>query len=120
RHGCPSHGIGLTPDEREIWLSDGHNSRVHVFDNTTMPPKQTASIELREQPGWVTFSLDGRFAYPSTGDVIDVQSKKILLGLKDEEGRQVHSEKLVEIDFADGKPVRNGDQFGLGRVTSQK
>jgi hypothetical protein len=26
RHGCPSHGIGLTPDEREIWLSDGQSS----------------------------------------------------------------------------------------------
>src|SRR6185436_2094156 len=20
RHGCPSHGIGLTPDEKEIWV----------------------------------------------------------------------------------------------------
>ena len=34
RHGCPSHGIGLTPDERELWLCDGHNNAVHVFDNT--------------------------------------------------------------------------------------
>src|SRR3954447_5805233 len=31
RHGNPSHGIGLTPDEKEIWLSDGYNMRVHVF-----------------------------------------------------------------------------------------
>ncbi len=23
RHGCPSHGIGLTPDEKELWLTDG-------------------------------------------------------------------------------------------------
>ena len=23
RHGCPSHGIGLTPDEKELWLADG-------------------------------------------------------------------------------------------------
>src|SRR6185369_10464781 len=22
RHGCPSHGIGLTPDEREVWVAD--------------------------------------------------------------------------------------------------
>ena len=40
RHGCPSHGIGLTPDETELWLCDGHNNAVHVFDNTVMPPKQ--------------------------------------------------------------------------------
>ena len=28
RHGCPSHGIGLTPDETELWLTDAHNSRL--------------------------------------------------------------------------------------------
>jgi sugar lactone lactonase YvrE len=120
RHGCPSHGVGLTPDEKEVWVCDAANSRVHVFDATVMPPKQTVSIPLREQPGWVTFSLDGRYAYPSTGEVIDTKTKKILAALKDEKGREVHSEKMVEIVFKDGVPVRNGDQFGLGRVTSQK
>jgi len=120
RHGCPSHGIGLTPDEKELWVCDAHNSRMHVFDNTITPPKQGTSIELREQPGWVTFSLDGRYAYPSTGDVIDVASKKIVTGLKDEKGREVASEKLLEIDFAGDKPSRAGDQFGLGRVTAAR
>lgn len=116
RHGCPSHGVGLTPDERELWLADGHNSRVHVFDATVMPPKQVASLPLREQPGWVTFSLDGRYAYPSTGEVFEVKSRKLVTALQDETGRPVHSEKMVEIVFQDGKPIRNGDQFGLGRV----
>ena len=23
RHGCPSHGIGMTPDEKELWVCDG-------------------------------------------------------------------------------------------------
>jgi DNA-binding beta-propeller fold protein YncE len=115
RHGCPSHGIGLTPDEKEIWLCDGHNSHVHVFDMTANPPKQTHSIKLREQPGWVTFSLDGRHAYPSTGEVIDTKTKKIAFTLTDEEGREVHSEKVVEIIMEDGIPVIVGDQFGLGR-----
>lgn len=120
RHGCPSHGIGLTPDEKELWVCDGHNSRMHVFDNTVMPPKQETRIKLREQPGWITFSLDGRFAYPSTGDVVDVASKKIVTGLKDEQGRDVESEKLLEIDFDEGKVSRTGDQFGLGRVTGTR
>ena len=115
RHGCPAHGIGLTPDEKEIWLCDGHNEMIHVFDNTVTPPRQIKSIKLREQPGWVTFSLDGKHAWPSTGEIIDVTSKKILTALSDETGRQVHSEKIVQIDFAGGKPVRAGDQFGLGR-----
>ncbi len=115
RHGCPSHGVGLTPDEKEVWVCDAANERVHVFDATVMPPKQIASIKLREQPGWVTFSLDGRYAYPSTGDIIDTKTKQILFRLTDEEGRQVHSEKVVEIVFIDGVPVANSDQFGLGR-----
>jgi hypothetical protein len=116
RHGCPSHGIGLTPDEKEIWVCDAANSHVHVFDATVMPPKQTTSIKVREQPGWVTFSLDGHFAYPSTGEVVDTKSKKALTALQDEKSRAVHSEKMVEIVFREGVPVRTGDQFGLGRV----
>jgi DNA-binding beta-propeller fold protein YncE len=115
RHGCPSHGVGLTPDEKEIWLTDAHNRRLHIFDGTKMPPPQLASIELRDEPGWITFSLDGRYAYPSTGDVVDVATRKILTGLTDEKGAAVQSEKMLEIDFAAGKPVRTGDQFGLGR-----
>lgn len=117
RHGCPSHGIGLTPDEKEVWVADAFNQRVHVFDNTVMPPKQTASIALREQPGWITFSLDGKYGYPSTGEVIDVATKKIVTALADETDRPVHSEKVVEVQWNGGKVVKTGDQFGVGRVT---
>src|SRR5207237_8848791 len=115
RHGCPSHGVGLTPDEREIWVTDASNKRLHIFDGMVMPPKQIASIELRDEPGWVTFSLDGRYAYPSTGDVIDVATRKIITGLKDEKGDAVQSEKVLEVDFKGDQPIRAGDQFGLGR-----
>lgn len=99
RHGCPSHGIGLTPDEKELWIADGANQQMHIFDATQMPPKQIASIALRDQPGWVTFSLDGRYAFPSTGEVIDVASKKIVKSLSDENGGIVQSEKVIEIHF---------------------
>jgi len=115
RHGCPSHGIGLTPDEKELWLADAFNSSIHVFDATVMPPKQLMTIKLRDQPGWITFSIDGRYAYPSTGEVIDTRAKRIVTTLEDEEGRHVQSEKLLEIVFANGKPLRAGDQFGIGR-----
>ena len=114
RHGCPSHGIGLTPDEKELWLCDGHNNAVHVFDNSVMPPKQIATLKVRDQPGWVTFSIDGKHAYPSTGEVFDVKTKKLIASLKDETGRDIGSEKLLEIVFDGQKPVRNGDQFGTG------
>ena len=116
RHGCPSHGIGLTPDEKELWLTDSFNTRLHIFDATAVPPVQMASIVLRDEPGWVTFSIDGQYAYPSTGEVIDTKSRKIVALLKDEMGRDVQSEKMVELDFKGSEPVAAGDQFGLGRV----
>ena len=115
RHGCPSHGVGMTPDEKEIWVTDGANSAMHVFDATVMPPVQIASIKLRDQPGWITFSIDGTLAYPSTGDVIDTRTRKIIATLTDEEGREVQSEKMLEIDFRGNRPIRAGDQFGIGR-----
>jgi DNA-binding beta-propeller fold protein YncE len=115
RHGCPSHGVALTPDEKELWLSDGHNERVHIFDATVMPPKQVATVKLRDQPGWITFSLDGRYGYPSTGEVIDTRTRKIVAALTDEEKRVVQSEKVVEVVMTDGRPTRTGDQFGVGR-----
>lgn len=118
RHGCPSHGVGLTPDEKEIWVSDGSNRHLHIFDATVMPPEQVASIELRDEPGWVTFSIDGTYAYPSTGEVIDVASRKIITQLRDEGGREVQSEKLLEIVFSGNQPIRAGDQFGIGRAVS--
>ena len=116
RHGCPSHGIGLTPDEKEIWLTDGHNQRLHIFDATVVPPRQVHSITLRDEPGWVTFTIDGRYAYPSTGEVIETRSRRIVSQLTDEQQRAVQSEKMVEIDFRDGHPSAVGDQFGIGRA----
>jgi DNA-binding beta-propeller fold protein YncE len=119
RHGCPSHGIGLTPDETELWVVDAFNKRLHLFDATVMPPKMLESITLSDEPGWVTFSTKGDYAYPSTGEVIDTKTRKIVAQLKDENGQPIQSEKLLEIDF-DRIPVSNGDQFGVGRVSEAK
>jgi DNA-binding beta-propeller fold protein YncE len=114
RHGCPSHGIALTPDEKELWLADCANSAIHVFDATVMPPKQVTSIKARDCVGWLSFSMDGRVAYSSTGEVIDVATRKIVAALEDETGRAVQSEKLLDLTIANGKVVRAGNQFGVG------
>lgn len=115
RHGCPSHGVALTPDERELWLADGANSMVHIFDARAMPPRQMASVKVRDQPGWITFSLDGKHALPSTGEVVDTRTRRIVATLTDELKRMVQSEKVVEVVFAGDRVVRTGDQFGIGR-----
>jgi DNA-binding beta-propeller fold protein YncE len=116
RHGCPSHGIGLTPDGKELWVTDAANTRMHVYDATVMPPKSLTNIVVRDQPGWISFGIDGRYAYPSTGDIIEVASHKIIGALTDEKGAAVQSEKLLEIDFDGSRPIRAGNQFGISRA----
>ncbi len=115
RHGNPSHGIGLTPDEKELWLADGHNMRVHVF-SAVAPYQQLTTIPVQDMPGWITFSIDGKYVYPSSGEVIDVKTRKILTTLQDEFYNNVASEKMVEIDFAGNKAVKANDQFGIGQI----
>jgi DNA-binding beta-propeller fold protein YncE len=113
RHGNPSHGIALTPDEKEIWLSDGHNMRVHVF-SAVMPYQQLTTLPVRDMPGWINFSRDGHYAYPSSGEVIEVKTRKTITALQDEFYNNVASEKMLEIDFTNNKAVKAGDQFGIG------
>jgi DNA-binding beta-propeller fold protein YncE len=106
-HNTPSHGINLRPDQKEIWIVDGVYGQVYVYDVRANPPKQVASIGLnkepedRPHPGWMSFSIDGKYAYPDGGAVIDTATKKIV-------ARIPTSEKLVEIQFENGKPVRAG------------
>ena len=65
--------------------------------------------------GWVTFSLDGRYAWSHTPDVFDVKTKNLVATLKDENGTPVSSSKFIEVHFRDGKVVQMGNEFGLGR-----
>jgi DNA-binding beta-propeller fold protein YncE len=113
RHGNPSHGIALTPDEKEIWVADGHNMRLHVF-NAITPYQQLTTIPIQDMPGWINFSIDGKYTYPSSGEVIETGTRKIITVLQDEHHNNAASEKMLEIDFTNNKAVKAGDQFGIG------
>jgi DNA-binding beta-propeller fold protein YncE len=115
-HNCPSHGIALTHDERELWLCDGMNDCIHIFDNTQMPPKEVGAIKTTGGPFWITMSIDGNRAYVSSGDVIDVKTHRIVGSLKDEYGRVMHSEKLLDMLFANGRLIKVSNQFGNGQA----
>jgi len=112
-----THGAGLTPDEKELWISDQADNALYVFDNTVEPPKQMERIDVHNaQHGWIAFSLDGKYAWCSSPDIIDAHSKKIIGTFKDEKGQNVASSKFVEVVFKDGDVVKVGDQFGVGRA----
>jgi DNA-binding beta-propeller fold protein YncE len=114
--GSAGHGIAWTPDEREVWADDGSNPIVHVFDMTTNPPTQTQLVTASNIPHWVTFSIDGRFAYVAgrkgTSDPTDVIDTKTYLRI----GQLDPSEDLLEVDFTNGVVTAVGNQFGVGRV----
>ena len=112
-----THGAALTPDETELWISDQEGKKLFIFDTTQRLPKQTGHVELTQGGhGWVTFSLDGRYAWCHTPDVIDARTRKIVATLQDENGKPVCGSKFIEVHFRDGKVADMGDQFGLGRA----
>ncbi|MBM3774360.1 MAG: YncE family protein [Acidobacteria bacterium] len=76
-----SHGIGITPDQSEVWSTDTAHSLVFVYRRMPEPPRQIARIPTGKIPYWITFTPDGKTCYvANTGDdtvsVIDVASKK--------------------------------------------
>jgi hypothetical protein len=98
-------------------VNDGGTPFVHVFDMLASPPKELSPVASSHVSHWLTFGLDGRYAYVAgrkgSGDPTDVIDAHTYQRI----GNLGPSEDLLEIDFADGSPVAVGNQFGIGRVT---
>ncbi len=111
-----THGIALNPDETELWISDQEGQKLFIFDATKTPPEPKGHVELSQGGhGWVSFSLDGQYAWAHTPDVFDAKTKDLVASLKDESGALVSSSKFIEVHFRDGRVVQIGNEFGLGR-----
>ena len=117
RHGCPSHGIGLTPDEKELWVADAANmQRARLRrDRDAAPAGRQHPAPRRAGLGHVQPRRPLRLPLHRRGDRHRHPARSSPPS-PDEQGRAVQSEKLLEIDFEGDQPVRAGDQFGLGRV----
>ncbi|MHC4995746.1 MAG: YncE family protein [Planctomycetota bacterium] len=112
-----THGAGLTPDEKELWISDQKGQKLFIFDTQTTPPTQTGHVELSTGGhGWVCFSLDGVYGWNHSPDIFDVATRKKVATFRDENGQPFASSKFIEVHMKDGKVVRMGNEFGLGRV----
>ena len=119
-HACPCHGIALTNDEKEVWVDDGLNNLIHIFDNTQVPAREIATIKTTGGCYWITVGVGGKLAYCSSGDVIDMKSRQIVGQLKDEYGRIMRSEKLLDCIFTDGRLTAVSNQFGNGQMPASK
>jgi DNA-binding beta-propeller fold protein YncE len=128
---APSHGISLSPDEKEVYVMDAPNSHVHVFDVSGLPahrPRHVADIRITsmkglehpcaydcDRDGWLQHSRDGRFVYVGdAGDVIDTSTRRPVAHLR----ALRNSRKMLEIDWQNGVPVFTTGRQGLGYVAS--
>ena len=113
------HGIGWTPDQNEVWQSSSWNDpHVYVWtmDNPMMPVlKQRLALKNGQGSHWLTFDIRGDYGYvapnknSSAGtEIFDARTHASL-------GLIGSSEDMIEIEFADGKVSRVGDQYGIGR-----
>jgi hypothetical protein len=116
-----SHGIGMTPDESEIWVADPVNNAWQVWDNPGdgRNPVYNPSKMIKPTAGvvhsWIAMTNDGKFAFIGDSSVIDVKKHKEIAVMKDEFGRRiVHTEKALYMNFRNGKLIETNNQFAVG------
>lgn len=78
-----SHGLGIRPDQKEVWECDVEHHDVHVYDITGERPKQIATIPIGTRIYWLTFSPDGKTCYVAARGqnavaVVDTATKKVI------------------------------------------
>lgn len=120
-----SHGIGMTPDESEIWVADPVNDAWQVWDNPgdgrnpVYNPAKTIKPTAGVEHSWLSMTNDGKLAFLGDSSVIDVKTHKELAVMKDEFGRRiVHTEKLLYLTFKDGQLIETSNQFAMGNVAA--
>jgi YVTN family beta-propeller protein len=77
-----SHGLGIRPDQKEIWECDVEHHDVHIYDITGDTPKQIATVPIGSRIYWLTFSPNGKTCYVSARganavSVVDTATKKV-------------------------------------------
>ena len=78
-----AHGIGITPDQKEVWTNSVNHGVVYAYDRTVEPVRLIARIPVGASPYWIAFSPDGRFGYIALAEadaiaVIDVATHTLI------------------------------------------
>jgi hypothetical protein len=114
------HGIGWTPDEREVWQSSSAGDpHIYVWSmQDPMAPVLVDLISMKSRGGahWIAFDIEGNYTYVAPNKSSDEPTEIFDAHTHESLGLIGSTEDMIEIDFADGKVSRVGDQYGLGRV----
>jgi len=130
-----SHGIAMTPDEKQLWVVDGLKIGIHVWDISGVPaqaPKYLGFVKTRATgknlagvkdpaasndaggvPAWIVPSYDGKYMYPESGEIIDVATRKVVGQLR---GKTTDSTgKLIDAPYTHSRFIVEVD-FDNGKV----
>jgi len=84
-NGSPSHGIGVAPDNKTLWVTSRPNARAYAYSLPDL--KLLGAVDVAGRPDWVTFTPDSKQVYVATENtnsvvVIDVAARKEITKVK--------------------------------------
>jgi YVTN family beta-propeller protein len=77
--GSPSHGLGVTPDGKTLWVCSKMNGYVYAY---SMPDlKLLGGVHVGDHPDWLTFTPDSKTVYVANAgsnsvSAVDVASRR--------------------------------------------
>jgi|GEM_PF-1576564 len=128
----PSHGISLSPDEKELYVVDDVNREIQVYDVSEVSkgvaptplkaiPVTGEGLEGTESPcaydcgrgGWLQRSTDGKFVFVGdSGDVIATATREVVADLPE----LLNTKLSLEVDWEGDVPVKTSGRTGVGEV----
>lgn len=83
--GTPSHGIGVSPDGKTLWIDSALNSKVYAYSLPDL--KLLGGVDVGRTPDWLTFTPDSRKVYVSNAgsdsvSAIDVKTMQEVARIK--------------------------------------
>jgi YVTN family beta-propeller protein len=80
-NGSPSHGLGVAPDGRTLWVTSRPNAKVYVYSLPDLT--LLGNADLGGRPDWVTFTPDSKLVYIATENrditvALDVATRQVV------------------------------------------
>ena len=77
--GSPSHGIGVAPDGKTLWVNSKVNNHVYAYSLPDL--RLLGGVRVGEHPDWLTFTPDSKRVYVANAgsnsvSVVDAASRK--------------------------------------------
>ena len=80
-NGSPSHGLGVAPDGKTLWVTSRPNAKVYVYSLPDLA--LLGNADLGGRPDWVTFTPDSKLVYIATENrdvtvALDVATRQLV------------------------------------------